>query len=124
MGTQAVDRSLVSALDTVVVGSDDTGRGMMGAAPWTSTQDAGCIRMLFSSTRTDPVVRRALPMLRAIPRVQAVHHRSVDDVLVFTVTGNNLQLEDISKIVDVKWQLVDQFPGRFLDVDIHDSFGR
>jgi len=78
--------------------------------------------MLYGDTRSDPVRALARQQLLDIHGVERVRAHPEGDTLVFSVSGNNLTIDDIDAIVDVKWDLIELFPGRLIDVQICDRF--
>ena len=73
-----------------------------------------------ATTEVDQVEREARERFQSARGVTHVSVRHEDDVPVFTIEGNALSMADIDAIIDIKWDIVDRHPGRYLHIEIHD----
>lgn len=77
------------------------------------------------STKQDPLLVQAKKELgKTIPKIKNIRDHWEQDVLVLTVEGDFFTLDEIEAIVDLQWDLMDRFSGRYLHVEIRDGFNR
>ena len=69
-------------------------------------------------TRADPFMAHIECAIQAFPFVQQIVHRVEDGIDVLVVQGTNLSLDDIDRIIDAKWEAIDAYPGRYVDINL------